>query len=121
MKPKIHPKYGPCKVHCVCGAEWETRSTQEEISLTICSSCHPFYTGKEKFVDTAGRIEKFQRRYAMGEESGTAAAVERAKAAKKDKKGKKGKAVAAAAPAPAKAEAPKADAPKAGMGGDAAK
>ncbi|MFZ0430690.1 MAG: 50S ribosomal protein L31 [Acidobacteriota bacterium] len=64
MKPGIHPKYETVKVSCACGAEWETRSTRGgELRLEICSSCHPFFTGKQKFVDTAGRIERFQRKF----------------------------------------------------------
>ena len=70
MKKGVHPKYGPAKVHCVCGFEFETRSTSQEIQTTICSQCHPFFTGKEKFVDTAGRIEKFQRRFSAAEGAG---------------------------------------------------
>ena len=63
MKPDIHPKYVTASVHCACGATWETRSTKSEIRLEICSSCHPFFTGKQKLVDTAGRVERFNRRY----------------------------------------------------------
>lgn len=64
MKPGIHPAYNVVKVHCACGNEWETRSTQqEEIRLDICSNCHPFFTGKQKLIDTAGRVERFQKRY----------------------------------------------------------
>ena len=63
MKKGIHPKYEAAKAHCACGFEFETRSTAKEITVTICSHCHPFFTGKQKFVDTAGRIEKFQRRF----------------------------------------------------------
>ncbi len=64
MKSDIHPAYHVVKVHCACGEEWETRSTHEdEIRLEICSSCHPFFTGKQKLVDTAGRVERFQRKY----------------------------------------------------------
>ena len=64
MKPEIHPAYEPVKVSCACGAEWETRSTMgEDIRLEICSTCHPFFTGKQRFVDTAGRVERFQRKY----------------------------------------------------------
>jgi len=65
MKPKIHPKYETCTVKCGCGNTFETRATQSEINVEICSVCHPFYTGKQKLVDTAGRVEKFQRRYAQ--------------------------------------------------------
>lgn len=64
MQTGIHPDYQTVKVHCACGAEWETRSTRkEEIRLEICSSCHPFFTGKQKLVDTTGRVERFQRKY----------------------------------------------------------
>ena len=64
MKPKIHPDYVDCKVSCGCGNSFMTRSTRKEIHVEVCSACHPFYTGRQKFVDTAGRIEKFNRKYA---------------------------------------------------------
>ena len=64
MKPKIHPDYAECKVSCGCGNTFLTRSTRKEIHVEVCSACHPFYTGRQKFVDTAGRIEKFNRKYA---------------------------------------------------------
>ncbi len=61
MKEAIHPKYEVVKVHCACGTEWETRSTKGgELRLEICSSCHPFFTGKLRLIDTAGRVERFQ-------------------------------------------------------------
>jgi len=63
VKSDIHPKYQTANVHCACGATWETRSTKSEIRLEICSSCHPFFTGKQKLVDTAGRVERFNRKY----------------------------------------------------------
>lgn len=63
MKEGIHPKYEEVTVHCACGASWTTRSTKKELSIEICSSCHPFFTGKQKLVDTAGRVERFQRKY----------------------------------------------------------
>ena len=63
MKDKIHPKYEKVVVHCGCGNTFETRSTVDAIHAEICSMCHPFYTGKQKFVDTAGRIERFQKKY----------------------------------------------------------
>ena len=63
MKSDIHPKYQTANVHCACGATWETRSTKPEIRLEICSNCHPFFTGKQKLVDTAGRVERFNRKY----------------------------------------------------------
>jgi large subunit ribosomal protein L31 len=63
MKQGIHPDYVACKVICLCGNIIETRATQPEIRVDICSTCHPFYTGKQKLVDTAGRVERFQRRF----------------------------------------------------------
>jgi large subunit ribosomal protein L31 len=63
MKDKIHPKYEKVVVHCGCGHTFETRSTVDSIHAEICSMCHPFYTGKQKFVDTAGRIERFEKKY----------------------------------------------------------
>ncbi len=63
MKAEIHPKYEVVKVHCACGAEWTTRSTKKEMRLEICSSCHPFFTGKQKLIDSAGRVERFTRKY----------------------------------------------------------
>lgn len=63
MKDNIHPNYIVCQVSCACGANWTTRSTKKEIQIEICSSCHPFFTGKQKLIDTAGRVERFQRKY----------------------------------------------------------
>lgn len=63
MKEGIHPKYGPCTVRCACGATFETESTKEEIRVDICSVCHPFFTGKQKLVDTGGRVDRFNRRF----------------------------------------------------------
>ena len=69
MKKGIHPKYEKTRIVCACGSVIETRSTlaQEAIHVEICSSCHPFFTGKQKLVDTAGRIERFNRKYKMKE------------------------------------------------------
>jgi len=64
MKPEIHPEYVLSMVRCACGSEFETRSILPEIRVEICSSCHPFYTGKQKIVDSAGKVERFRRRYA---------------------------------------------------------
>jgi large subunit ribosomal protein L31 len=64
MKENVHPNYIASKVTCACGNKFDTRSVLSEIHVEICSSCHPFFTGKHKLMDTAGRIEKFQRRYA---------------------------------------------------------
>jgi large subunit ribosomal protein L31 len=66
MKEGIHPKYQETMVSCGCGNTFTTRSTRKELKVDICSACHPFYTGKLKFVDTAGRIEKFQNKFAAG-------------------------------------------------------
>jgi len=68
VKKGIHPEFKECKVVCACGNTFVTRSTKEEIRLEICSNCHPFFTGKQKFVDTAGRVEKFYRRYGAKKE-----------------------------------------------------
>lgn len=65
MKPKIHPKYVEVTVSCACGETFKTRSTKGDIRLEICSKCHPFFTGKQKLVDTAGRVERFQRKYGL--------------------------------------------------------
>ena len=64
MKPEIHPKYQQVNVHCACGEQWTTGSTKKDLRVDICSKCHPFFTGKQKLVDTAGRIDRFQRKYA---------------------------------------------------------
>ena len=64
MKTDIHPTYEPVRVHCTCGNEFVTRSTQGDINVEICSNCHPFYTGRQKLVDTGGRVERFRRRAA---------------------------------------------------------
>jgi len=63
MKPGIHPEYEDVTVSCACGETWVTRSTRKDLRLEICSRCHPFFTGRQKLVDTAGRVEKFNRRY----------------------------------------------------------
>ncbi|HPC81925.1 MAG TPA: 50S ribosomal protein L31 [Thermoanaerobaculaceae bacterium] len=64
MKPKIHPAYQEVEVRCACGNVFKTRSTKKEIRLEICSNCHPLFTGKQKLIDSAGMVERFQRRYA---------------------------------------------------------
>jgi large subunit ribosomal protein L31 len=71
MKQGIHPEYVTAKVTCSCGNTFETRSTKSEIHLELCSACHPFYTGKQKLVDTGGRVERFQRRYGQRTEQGS--------------------------------------------------
>jgi len=64
MKENIHPKYQKCVVTCACGNQFEVMSTASKVSVGICSSCHPFYTGKQKLVDTEGRVDAYRRRYA---------------------------------------------------------
>ena len=64
MKEKMHPELHEVKVHCACGNEFMTRSTKKDMRVEICSNCHPFYTGKQKMIDSAGRIERFTSRYA---------------------------------------------------------
>jgi large subunit ribosomal protein L31 len=63
MKEAIHPEYNEATIRCACGFEIKTRSTKKNISVEICSNCHPFFTGKMKLVDTAGRVERFRRKY----------------------------------------------------------
>lgn len=68
MKQGIHPEYNEAVILCACGNRIETRSTRPEINVEICSVCHPFYTGKQRLVDTAGRVERFKRKYAKTEQ-----------------------------------------------------
>jgi len=91
MKKEIHPQYyTKAKATCACGAEFEIGSTLEEIRVEVCSACHPFYTGNEKVLDTAGRVEKFKQRRAAAAEKKTEKKTAAAKAPKTEKKqGKK--------------------------------
>ena len=66
MKQGIHPKYAMATVHCVCGETFETGSTKKELKVEICSKCHPFFTGKQKLVDTGGRVDRFNRKFGLG-------------------------------------------------------
>lgn len=66
MKDGIHPAYKATTVKCACGATYETSSTKEDIRVDICSNCHPFFTGKQKLVDTGGRVDRFNKRYNLG-------------------------------------------------------
>ncbi len=72
MKPEMHPQLHEVTVHCQCGNEFKTRSVKQELRVEICSACHPFWTGKQKLLDTAGRVEKFNRKYAKKEEAAPA-------------------------------------------------
>jgi large subunit ribosomal protein L31 len=69
MKSDIHPQYVDSVITCSCGNQIQTRSTKAEMHVDICSSCHPFFTGEQRIVDTAGRVERFRRRYAAREQS----------------------------------------------------
>jgi large subunit ribosomal protein L31 len=77
MKAGIHPVYRPIKIVCVCGNSFETRSTydRDEMHVEICAQCHPFFTGKQKLVDKAGRVERFRKRYQKSEDKGEPAAT----------------------------------------------
>ena len=69
MKANIHPKYETTTVTCACGETFETRSTKQNIRVEICSKCHPFFTGKQKLVDTGGRVDRFKRRFGLTDEN----------------------------------------------------
>jgi large subunit ribosomal protein L31 len=102
VKPGIHPKYEQVEVRCACGNTFTTRSTKNELHLEICNQCHPFFTGRQKLIDTEGRVERFTKRF------GAQSAASRKEAAAATKAAK-----AAKAPAAAKAaKAPKAAKPK---------
>lgn len=97
MKKGIHQKYVETTIKCACGNEIPTRSTVPGLTVEVCSSCHPFYTGKQKLMDTAGRVEKFNRKYSVGQQKAkekeeqkakAKAAQEKVKAEAKDKKAK---------------------------------
>lgn len=84
MKEGIHPKYFDVEARCACGATWKTRSTKPELHLEICSSCHPFYTGRQKIMDTEGRVERFTKKF--GAQTSQARKEAATKAATKGKK-----------------------------------
>ncbi len=69
MKEKIHPKYVEATITCSCGNTWKTHSTKESVHLDICSACHPYFTGEQRIIDTAGRVERFLKRYGMKQTS----------------------------------------------------
>lgn len=70
MKANIHPEYSEAEVRCACGETFKTGSTKKEIRVEICSKCHPFFTGKQKLVDTGGRVERFRRKYGKQNQTG---------------------------------------------------
>ena len=104
MKPGIHPKYHEVEARCACGNTFKTRSTKPELHLEICNACHPFFTGRQKLIDTEGRVERFTKRFGAQSASATKARVTAAKAAKAEKAPK--------SPAPKAARPKKAAAPK---------
>jgi large subunit ribosomal protein L31 len=89
MKPDIHPEYIETTISCACGAVYRTRSTKENLRIGICAACHPFFTGQQKFVDTAGRVEKFSRRFGATKIADVKKAQVAAAAASKSKTKKK--------------------------------
>jgi large subunit ribosomal protein L31 len=97
MRENIHPAYPTAKVHCACGATWETRSTHGDLHLDICSNCHPFFTGKQKLIDTQGRIDRFKKKYANAPAAPPRKKVAKAAAKKAEKPAKKAKKEAAKA------------------------
>ena len=87
MKEAIHPKYYEVEARCSCGTTWKTRSTMKELHLEICSSCHPFFTGRQKLIDTEGRVERFTKKFgAQTVEGRKAAAATKAKKTSKSKR-----------------------------------
>jgi large subunit ribosomal protein L31 len=110
MKKDIHPEYELAIIRCACGSEVEIRTTRPGVNVEICSNCHPFYTGKQKLVDTAGRVDRFRKRYGLAEDGSTSEAMARGEKIRQDKEARAKKKKAAAL----KAEAKKAQAgPKA--------
>ncbi len=89
MKPQIHPEYHVVEARCACGNTWKTRSTKKELHLEICSACHPFFTGRQKLIDTEGRVERFTKKFGAQTVEGRKAAATKAAATKAA--GKKGK------------------------------
>ena len=88
MKPGIHPKYHEVEARCACGNTFKTRSTKPELHLEICNACHPFFTGRQKLIDTEGRVERFTKRFGAQSVSGRKAQASATKAAKAKKAGK---------------------------------
>jgi large subunit ribosomal protein L31 len=106
MKKDIHPKYELAIVRCACGNEVEIRTTRPGVNVEICSNCHPFYTGKQKLVDTAGRVDRFRKRYGLAEDGSTTEAMARGEKLRKDKEARtKKKKVSEAKAEPKKAKA----------------
>ena len=96
MKPGIHPKYNEVEVRCACGNTFKTKSTKTELHLEICNNCHPFFTGRQKLIDTEGRVERFTKRFGAQTAEGRKTAAKAAKDAK-TAKATKGKTAATTA------------------------
>jgi len=102
VKPEIHPTYYDVEARCACGATWKTRSTKKELHLEICSNCHPFFTGRQKLIDTEGRVERFTKKFGAQTVEGRKAVAAKPQA----------KPAAPRTPKIKAAKAPKAAAPK---------
>jgi large subunit ribosomal protein L31 len=89
VKPGIHPKYDEVEARCACGNTFRTRSTKNELHLEICNNCHPFFTGRQKLIDTEGRVERFTKRFGTQSAETRRTATKAAKAAKATKAGPK--------------------------------
>jgi large subunit ribosomal protein L31 len=89
VKEGIHPKYFDIEARCACGATWKTRSTKPELHLEICNNCHPFFTGRQKLIDTEGRVERFTKRFGAQTAEARKQATKAVKAAKASKTTKK--------------------------------
>jgi large subunit ribosomal protein L31 len=116
MKKDIHPKYELAIVRCACGNEVEVRTTKPGVNVEICSNCHPFYTGKQKLVDTAGRVDRFRKRYGLTDKASTSDAIARGEKLRHEKEArvkKKTKTPLEGKPKPDKPAAPKKGRPKA--------
>jgi large subunit ribosomal protein L31 len=88
MKAGIHPEYYEVDVHCACGASWKTRSTKKDLHLEICNNCHPFFTGRQKLIDTEGRVDRFTKKFGAQTVEARKAATKAAKDAKAKKAGR---------------------------------
>ncbi len=97
MKPGIHPKYQEVEVRCACGSTFKTRSTKPDLHLEICNQCHPFFTGRQKLIDTEGRVERFTKRFGTQTAAARKEASKATKAAKTAKAGAKSKKASATA------------------------
>jgi large subunit ribosomal protein L31 len=87
VKEGIHPKYYEVEARCACGNTWKTRSTKQELHLEICSNCHPFFTGRQKLIDTEGRVERFTKRFGAQTSESRKQAAQAAKEKKQKKQG----------------------------------